>query len=182
VVTALLVVCAAGSAHAQSRFNFTGLLTGHVGVSATNDVSDRSLTPGVSMAVLDDNGVGVELDIAHAPDFDTARFTKSGITSAMLSVIAMRPYERVRPFGLVGAGVMRVTGTALDGLASVARTEVGWNAGGGTLFMVNDAFALQGDVRYMRLFSRHDDLPLEGNGVLDFWRTSIGVTFAWPIR
>jgi hypothetical protein len=177
---ALLVVGAAGSAQAQS-FNFSGLLTGHVGVTGTNDVRDRSVTPGASMAVLDDNGIGVEVDLAHVNDFDGVAFVESGITSAMLSVIVMPPTETVRPFAVVGAGVMRVTGTGFDA-SSFGRTEGGWSAGGGALFMFNDALGIRGDARYFRHFSRHEDVPLGGDGVLDFWRTSVGVTFAWPIR
>ena len=178
---ALVVLCAAGSARAQS-FNFTGLLTGHIGVSGTNDVRDPSATPGASMAVLDDNGIGVELDVAHLGGFDNAVFMKSGITSAMLNVIVMSQHETLRPFVVAGAGVMRVSGTVFEGQPAVGRTEGGWTAGGGALFMVNEVVGIRGDARYFRHFSRHSDIPLAGDGVLDFWRTSVGVTLAWPIR
>jgi opacity protein-like surface antigen len=177
----LVVVCASASAQAQS-FNFTGLVTGHVGVTGTNDVRDRSATPGASMAVLDDNGFGVELDVAHLSDFDETLFAESGITSAMLNVIVMSPDQIFRPFVVGGVGVMRVSGTVFEGLPSIGRTEGGWTAGGGLLFMVNEMLGVRGDARYFRHFSRHDDVPLAGDGVLDFWRMSAGVTLAWPIR
>jgi hypothetical protein len=48
--------------------------------------------------------------------------------------------------------------------------------------MFDDATGVRGDVRYFRYLQRHDDLPLRDNGFFDYWRTSIGVTFAWPIR
>jgi hypothetical protein len=178
---ALAVVCAAGSAQAQS-FNFTGLVTGHVGVSGANDVRDPSATPGASMAVLDDNGVGLEIDVAHLSDFDDTVFTDSGITSAMLNLMVMSQDETLRPFVIAGVGLMRVSGTVFEGLPSVGRTEGGWTAGGGALVMVNEVLGIRGDARYFRHFSRHDDIPLAGNSALDFWRMSVGVTFAWPIR
>jgi opacity protein-like surface antigen len=178
---ALAMVCVAGSARAQS-FNFTGLVTGHVGIAASGDVRDRSATPGVSMAVVDGNGIGAEIDVARLGDFDNTRFTESSVSSAMLSVIVMRPLGTWRPFGQIGAGVMRVSADAFDGRQSARRTEGGWTTGGGAFYMINEGLAIRGDLRYFRYFSGYDDLPLAGDGVLDFWRTSIGVTLAWPIR
>jgi hypothetical protein len=177
----LVVVCAAGRVQAQS-FNFTGLVTAHIGISATNDVRDSSATPGVSMAVLDDHGLGVEVDVARLGNFDGTLFTESSVTSAMVNVIAMREHQTLRPFMVIGAGVIHVSGTLFEGPPSVDRTEVGWNAGGGLLFLINEVFGIRGDARYFRNFSQHRDLPLSGDGVLDFWRTSFGVTYAWPIR
>jgi opacity protein-like surface antigen len=177
----LALVCVASHAQAQA-FNFTGLLTGHVGVAASDDVRDSSATPGVSMAVVDGNGIGAEIDIARLGDFDNTRFTESSVASAMLNVIVMRPLGTWRPFGLLGAGVMRVSAEAFEGRQSVRRTEGGWTTGGGAFYMVSEIIAIRGDLRYFRYFSDYDDLPLAGDGVLDFWRTSVGVTLAWPIR
>jgi hypothetical protein len=181
---ALAVLCNAASGEAQSAhaFNFTGLITGHVGVSATNDVRDASATPGASMAVLDNNGIGVEVDLAHLGDFDNSRFAESGITSAMQNFIATGQQVTWRPFVIVGAGVMRVSGTSIEGLPSISRTEGGWTAGGGVLYLFNEALGIRGDVRYFRHFSRHDDVPLADDGALNLWRTSVGVTRSWPIR
>jgi hypothetical protein len=178
---AVVAVCAAASAQAQS-FNFTGLATGHLGVSATNDVRGGAATPGASMAVLDDNGVGMEIDLGHLNDFDSRVFERSSITSVMLNLLAMTGHPTLRPFVVAGVGVMRVSATVAEGLPSVGRTEPGWNAGGGALYMVNEAVGVRGDARYFRHFSRHADLPLAGDGVLDFWRLSVGITLAWPIR
>ena len=48
--------------------------------------------------------------------------------------------------------------------------------------MLNDAFGIRGDVRYLRLFERHDDIPFVNNGYFDYWRTSIGLTWTWPMK
>ncbi len=176
-----MVVCAASRAEAQS-FNFTGLITGHLGVAGTNDVRDRAVTAGASMAVLDDNGVGAEVDIAHLNDFDRTFFADSSVTSAMLNLIVMSQRPVWRPFVVAGAGVMRARGDIFPGVPSFGRTEAGWTAGGGALFLVNEVVGIRGDARYFRHFSSHADVPLAGDGVLDFWRASVGVTLAWPIR
>ena len=88
------------------------------------------------MAVLDDHGLGVEVDVARLGNFDGTLFTEGSITSAMLNVIAMREHQTLRPFIVIGAGVIHVSGTLLEGPQSVGRTEVGWNAGGGLLFLI----------------------------------------------
>jgi opacity protein-like surface antigen len=180
-VIILVLVCAAGRADAQS-FNFTGLVTGHLGAAATHDVRGVTLTPGASMAVLDDNGIGAELDIAHVYDFDSTRFANSSVTSAMFSFMAMSQQLTLRPFVVVGAGVMRMQVRVSDGQQSVGRTEPGWTAGGGVIYMANEVVGIRGEARYFRHFSQHADVPLADDGVLDYWRISAGVTLAWPIR
>jgi opacity protein-like surface antigen len=180
-VIALVLACTASRADAQS-FNFTGIVTGHLGIAAGNDVRDPTLTAGASMAVLDDNGIGAELEIAHVNDFDSTRFADSSVTSGMLNFMAMRPHLTIRPFVVVGAGVMRLQVRVFEGQPSVSRTEPGWAAGGGVVYMVNEVLGIRGEARYFRHFSQHADVPLTGDGVLDFWRTSVGITLAWPIR
>ena len=180
-VVVLVLVSAAGRADAQS-FNFTGLVTGHLGAAATNDVRGVTVTPGGSMAVLDDNGIGAELDIAHVFDFDSTRFADSSVTSAMFSFMAMSQQLTLRPFVVVGAGVMRVQVRVFEGQPSVGRTEPGWTAGGGVLYMANEILGIRGEARYFRHFSQHADVPLSDDGVLDYWRISGGITLAWPIR
>lgn len=160
---------------------FSGQLTAHGGAAVARDVRGATLTPGASLAILDPNGIGVEVDLAHLDGLDAARFAESRVTSALLNFVAMSSDERFRPFLVVGAGVLRLRTTAFDG-SSIGRTEVGWSAGGGMLYMLNDAVGVRGDARYFRHFEQHPDFTLAGDGVLDFWRTSVGVTFAWTLR
>jgi opacity protein-like surface antigen len=168
-------------AEAQTEV-FTGMLTGYVGAVARGDVRDSSVAPGVSMAVLDENGIGVEIDFGRSGDFDTTLFAESSITSVMLNLIAMYPHERFRPFFTGGAGIMRVRVAFFPDQSSIGETDAAWTVGGGLLYMVNDALGLRGDVRYFRNFQRHAGIPLAGNGILDFVRSSVGITFAWPMQ
>jgi opacity protein-like surface antigen len=99
----------------------------------------------------------------------------------MLNFTAIYPHPRVRPFLTAGAGLVRVR-AMMPGEPSVGQTEAGWSAGGGTTYFLNDALGFRVDVRYFRQFGRQDAIPLGTNGVLDFFRWSVGATYAWPLK
>ena len=161
---------------------YTGLITAHIGASAGGDVEGRAVTPGASMSVIDGSGVGAELDIGHSREIDETRFSSSAITSFTVNVIGTWQASVVRPFVVGGVGLLRVRAELPAVGLAVNRTDWAFDAGGGVLYMLNDIFGVRGEVRYFRFVQRHDDLPLRDNGFFDYWRTSIGATFAWPIR
>ena len=174
------IVFSAGAVHAQSLF--TGLLTGHIGAAVNGDVGDATTTAGVSLAVVDISGFGAEIDVAHTGAFDKQFFADSSVTSFMVNFIGLYPDERFRPFVTVGAGLLRLRTSLVSGQTPVGHTKVAWDAGGGLFYMASDFFALRGDVRYFRLFERPTDLVLRDSGFFDYWRSSIGATFSWPIK
>jgi opacity protein-like surface antigen len=94
----------------------------------------------------------------------------------------MVPRGLVRPFGGVGAGLVRVRAADRTGHTLFSQTDWGLSAGGGALVMLNEFVGVRGEVRYFRHFTRHDDLPLVEGGPFGFWRTSAGVTYVWSIR
>lgn len=175
-----MLVLAATAADAQPTI-FTEMVTGHIGAAASGDVRDAAVSIGASIAVLDEGGLGVEVDVSHAGDFDSVQFTDSGLTTLMLNLVAVYPHERIRPFALAGAGIIRVRG-AFPGQSAVAQTDTAWDAGGGVLYMLNEAFGVRGDVRYFRQFGRQQTFSFGGDGRFNFIRTSIGVTYTWPLR
>jgi hypothetical protein len=177
---AVLLVLGAGGAEAQTPF--TAHLTGHLGAMAQGDVRGATVAPGASMAVVDESGLGAEFDIAHGGDFDSTLFADSSITTAMLNFVAVYPHERIRPMLIVGAGVLRVRVAYSPEESSTGSTDLAWSAGGGLLYMLNEAFGIRGDVRYFRHFNRQENIPLGDNGILDFVRTSFGLTYSWPLR
>jgi hypothetical protein len=182
VFVAVCLLCGPSGAVAQvSVAQFTGLLTGHIGAARGGDVHGAATTGGMSMAVIDLSGLGAELDIAHTGAFDPDFFSESSVTSVMLNFIALYPHEAIRPFVNVGVGALHIRTASQPGESAVGRTEAGWNAGGGLHFGFNDTLAIRGDVRYFRLFDRPEDFVLRDTGFFDYWRTSIGVTFTWPI-
>ena len=179
---AVLGVMAAGARATAQTPLYTGQLTGHVSSANGGDVRERALTLGASLGVLDSNGFGAEVDLGHTRRFDDERFLESGITSFMVNVIGMYPSARLRPFVVGGAGLLRVRTSLALSEPVTSRTDWGLNGGGGVQWMFNDAVGVRGDVRYFRYFQRQDDLPLLDNGFFDYWRTSIGLTLAWPIK
>ena len=180
VVLTMVGMLSASVAEAQTTA-FTGFVTGQIGSAHGGDIRDGGLTLAGSMAVIEERGMGAELDLGHTRRFDSG-FAESGITTMMLNVLYLRPHEKVRPFAGAGVGLLRVRAAIFDGQTPASRTDLGFNAGGGLLYLFNDALGVRGDMRYTRYFQRHSDLPLTDNGFFDFWRTSVGATFSWPIR
>jgi hypothetical protein len=182
-IVVVLLLCNAGLAAAQGAGAlFTGFLTAHFGAARAGDVRNPTATGGVSLAVVDASGLGAEIDIGHTGAFDRDFFSDSSVTSFMLNFVGLYPHETVRPFVNVGVGALHVRTALLPGATPDGRTEAAWNAGGGVLLGITDFLGVRGDVRYFRLFDRPEDLVLRDSGFFDYWRISIGATFAWPMR
>lgn len=175
-------MAAATAAEAQLIAPFTGVLSGHLGVAASGDVRGAAPVVGASMLVVDDSGIGVEVDAGHNSDFNDQRFSDSSITTVTLNLVYLYPHDLLRPFISGGAGVVRLR-AAFPGQASAqTQTDTSWSVGGGVLYMWNEALGLRGELRYFRQFGRQNTLPLGANGALNFIRSSIGVTYSWPLR
>ena len=182
-VGALLVVFTLSAAGAEAQVApFTGMLTGHVGAVARGDVRGVAVAPGGSMAVIGETGLGVEFDVSHNGDFDDTNFADSSITPVMLNFMAVYQHPTFRPFMTAGAGVLRLRVAYFDGQSSIGHTDLAWSAGGGLVYMLDEGFGVRGDVRYFRHFNRQHGFALGDNGVLDFIRTSIGITYTWPMQ
>ena len=172
-----LTLCAS-----RAEAQFTGTVTAHIGVASAGDVRSAPVTLGGSMAVIDDDGIGVELDLGHLRDFNDEVFEESSATTVMLNVVAVYPHPTLRPFVNAGVGLLQVRTALLSGESAVTDNAGGWNAGGGVQYMVNELFGIRGDVRYFRHVQRRADVPSGDDGMFDFWRTSVGASFSWPIR
>lgn len=160
----------------------TGLVSGQVGVAVGGDASGAGLTPALSVAVVEQNGWGAELDLAHTIAFADDAFAESGLTTLMINAIAMGPERFIRPFGTAGVGLLHVRAEPVSPAQPiVSRTDWAFNAGGGVLVALNDAVGVRGELRYFRFFQNHADVPLASGGFFDFWRPTIGVTWSWPI-
>jgi opacity protein-like surface antigen len=178
-VLAVIAVLVAAVADAQPLYS--GMLTGHIGSARQGDVRESGTTLGASMSVIEASGIGAELDLGHTLRFDESRFTESGITTLMLNVVGYLLPVGVRPYVGAGVGLIRTQAeTAVQPV--VSRTDWGFDAGGGVLYMFNEAFGARAEARYFRNFQRQTDLPVLDNGFFDFWRVSVGATFIWPIR
>ena len=165
-----------------------GLITPFVGV-ATNTPTDENRTIyGGSFGVTGPI-VGFELDLGYAPNFfefedDFGEFDSSGsVTTVMGNLLIGAPLGRVRPYGTIGAGLMRSNLELFDLFDDVSRNDFGINYGGGVIVFLSDNIGLRGDIRQFRSL-QNDDLdddfpdPLDFElGDFTFWRATGGVTF-----
>lgn len=168
-------------ASAQSRGTYSALFTPYVGVTTGGDADEAGFNAGASLAVTQDDGWGVELDVGHASTVGDEGFDQSGLTSGMLNVLYVLPRTRVQPFGVAGAGFMRLSGVINADGARTNRTDVGMMLGGGVHVPLTELVGIRGDVRYLRFLDGRPDVPV-GKGLFDTWRFAVGVTLNWPIE
>jgi opacity protein-like surface antigen len=119
---------------------------------------------------------GFEEEIAYAPSFfGKAPGGDNGVLTLMSNVMLIIPAGRVRPYGLVGIGLIRphmkfdATSLAVD------KNAVGWDIGGGINIFVTPAIGLRGDIRHIRTLEGVT-LSIFSADKLDFWRASAGLT------
>lgn len=139
---------------------------------------------GASLAFMGAGIFGLEGDIGFSPDFYGK--TETGGSSALTAtgnLILGIPFggQRgfgIRPYGLVGAGVIKSTSDFGSGIAEIDENNVTWSAGGGVLLFFGTRAGVRFDARYFRTF---DDLEILGfalpqsAGKVDFTRGSVGV-------
>ena len=161
----------------------TGVFSAQIGAAFGGDTQKTGITPSIAVAILEANGWGAAIDLAHTFGVaDEDEFDESRVTTLMLNLIGVRPNGTVRPFGFAGFGVLRFQARrgAVD--ESVIRTDWGINLGGGVIYKLSDAWGLSGDLRYVRFLDRHDDLLLLHEDHFEFWRTSYGITWSWAAK
>jgi len=121
--------------------------------------------------------IGFEAEIGYAKDFFGHSTTAdNSVLTLMTNLLLVIPAGPVRPYGLIGLGLVRPHAkTDLVGLATDQNT-LGWDIGGGLNIFFGRTFGVRGDVRHIRTLQ---DITLFGvfdNAPLDFWRGSAGVT------
>ncbi len=124
---------------------------------------------------------GFEVDIGLTPDFfgDADVIGSNNLITIMGNLVIDPSLGRVRPYGLVGAGVLR---TQVDGVGNqldVSRNDVAVSAGGGIIALFSDSIGIRGDARIFRNTGDDEqglldvfDLEL---GSFSFWRLSAGL-------
>jgi len=141
---------------------------------------------GVSFAFMGGGVFGVEGDFSFSPDFygktDLGGSSALTATGNLLVGIPFGGQQGfgVRPYGLVGAGLLRSKSDFGTEVADIDENNVTWSAGGGVLLFFGSKAGLRFDVRY---FKTIDDLEIVGipiaqsPGKVDFTRGSLGFVF-----
>ena len=139
---------------------------------------------GASVTFMGAGIFGIEGDIGFSPDFYGK--TDAGGSNALTatgSLILGIPFGGqqgfgVRPYGVIGAGLLKSTSDFGDAFTNIDESNVTWSAGGGVLLFFGTRAGLRFDMRYFRTF---DDLEILGvaiaqsPGKVDFTRGSVGL-------
>lgn len=138
---------------------------------------------GASLAFMGGGIFGVEGDLGFSPDFyGKTDVGGSNVLTATGNLIIGIPFGGqqgfgIRPYGLVGAGLLRSKSDFGTGAAEIDENNMTWSAGGGVLLFFGTRAGIRFDLRYFRTF---DDLEIlgvqiaESPGKVDFTRTSLG--------
>jgi hypothetical protein len=177
LLTALMLALGALDARAQMTMgSFKGYLTGHIGAITGQDLTTERLAVGVSVAMQEQNGWGAELDFGHASDATAGRQILD-VNTYLVNGSWVRPRGLVRPFGVVGGGVMQLDGCDTPCNRPARTYDLGLGIGGGAYVVLHDVAALRADARYFFSAADHPDLRRPDN--FGFWRLAVGATFMW---
>ena len=188
VWTAALAVAAMVFAPAPARAD--GLFIPFFGVNFGGDSGKQfseafetnQFNWGASLGWMGGGVFGFEGDLGYSPDFyGKTESGGSGAFTATANMLLGIPFGGqqgfgVRPYGLVGAGVLSSRSDFGD--PEIDENNLTWSAGGGLLVFFGTRAGVRFDVRYFRTF---DDLEilgipiLESAGKVDFTRGSLGL-------
>jgi opacity protein-like surface antigen len=178
---ALAVALAAGVARDA---NAQVTLTPFGGVTFGDDAPATKFTAGAGLTFM--GGIaGFELDFGYTPDFfgeesDFALIGDSNVTTFSGSLVLGAPIGRVKPYGVVGLGIVRSRiSDAEDLFDDLTTNDLALNVGGGVVSMLSDRIGIRGDIRYFRaLQDNEDDNDVDvAIGKFGFWRGTAGLTF-----
>ena len=172
-----LVLLAARPARAE------GLVVPFIGFSFGGDAANcLSLTNcdeprldwGVSLASV--HGIfGFEADLGYAPQFfGKAPGADNGVLTLMSNLLVLIPAGPVRPFALVGIGLVRPHAQLNGSALSVDSNTIGYDVGGGVDVLAGRHLGVRGDVRHIRTL-QDVSLGVFSGAQLELWRGSVGL-------
>jgi hypothetical protein len=142
-------------------------------------VDAKRLNWGVSFASMGGGVLGVEGDIGYSPDFfgktdlgDSSVLTVMGNLLFGIPIGGQRGLG-VRPYLLVGVGLIRPKVDAFGDLFEISDNEAAWDFGGGVMLFFGPV-GVRADVRYFRTFGDVDFDIIDTSRDIDFARASAG--------
>ena len=162
---------------------------GDSGKEITDAFDSNQFNYGASLAFMGGGIFGFEGDFGYSPDFyGKTDVGGSSALSLMGNVLIGVPFGGqegfgVRPFGLIGIGMIRSDLESFDDLVGFDNTEVAWDFGGGVLVFFTSHVGLRGDIRYFRSFNAPDFgldfIDTEDSDAIDYSRASLGLVFRY---
>jgi hypothetical protein len=149
--------------------------------------NDTKLAIGISGVLLSDDGLGVELEVAHQPRFFERRaannlVTRSGVTTLGGNVVLALPLgitrDSLRPYAVAGLGWMHASSDNSIDFLEFSNDFLGLTLGVGAVGFVSDVVGLRFDLRLLKSVASADVSEISGDSsTLRFWRATVGVVF-----
>jgi opacity protein-like surface antigen len=190
VIATCLAIVALGLAPATARAD--GLLIPFLGVNFAGDSGEElenaldasRFNWGASFGYMGGGVFGLEGDIGYSPDFfGKTDLGGTGVLTITGNLLLGIPFGGqagfgIRPYGLIGVGLIRPNLDAFGDLTELEENEFAWDFGGGVMIFFGTNIGVRADLRYFRTFGdlefgipdfTSDDEPL------DFARASAGL-------
>jgi len=178
-----LVLIVAGAPDVRAQSYISPLLGfdfgGDSGCPTITGCEDKHANYGVGLGKLG-LVLGFETEFGYAKDFlGTAPGLESSVLTVMGNVLLVPAIGPVRPYGLVGVGLIRSNVEFTPaGLLSNDNSDLGWDVGGGVFIFFSDHVGVRGDIRHFHTFQDVAFGPLVlGENKLDFGRASGALVF-----
>jgi hypothetical protein len=151
--------------------------TGFVDLDGT--APRRHLVFGVSLTGLSSGLFGLEVEATLVPSVFTGHqlvdSSRVLTGSASLVVASPRTVWRIRPYAVLGAGLVRSTSSDAANLLPISSTQPGVHLGGGVWVPVAERVALRGDVRFLRTTTGDDSAFAVHGAFIEMGRITGGV-------
>jgi len=161
---------------------------GNAGETFSNGADAKRFDWGVSFAWMGGGVFGFEGDIGYSPDFygknDVGGSSVLSLAGNLLIGVPFGGQQGfgVRPFGLVGIGLLRSDLESFDELVGIDNSELAWNFGGGVIVFFSQHVGIRGDIRYFRTFGDVNYGPIEitsGADAIDYSRAALGLVLRY---
>ena len=141
--------------------------------------SGRHLVFGVSLTGLSSGLFGLEVEATVVPSVFTGHqlVYSSRVLTASAGLVAAVPRSvwRIRPYAVVGVGLVRSTSSDAANLLPISSTRPGFHLGGGVWVPVAKRVALRGDVRFLRTTTGDDGAFAVHSAFIEMGRITGGV-------
>ena len=184
---ALFVVLAVGAAPRDAAAQgfispFIGFdFGGDSGCRTASNCEDKNSNIGVAFGTMG-NVLGFELELGYAREFfgDTPAGS-SNVLTLMSNLMIVPKIQFVRPYVLGGIGLIKShTELTTAQLLEFDNNSLGWDFGGGVMFLFGDHIGVRGE---LRRFATFEDLPFIGFDIgsnkLSFQRASAALVLAF---
>lgn len=171
LLASALLATMSGTARAQGYFTpFVGYNFGgnSVNCASFSNCDEKRKLFGISFGTMR-QVVGTEQDIAYARHFFGDSTNGGSMLTLMSNILVVAPLGPVRPYGLLGLGLIR------PHTDSGSKNALGYDIGAGVHLFFGKRFGLRGDVRRMKSMQNVTLFVFSGEK-LEFWRASLGVT------